>query len=161
MPDPLLDNSSDIAATNADGLARRISQIMDETFITLDRLAVILACTKDAIWRLRSGKVRKADLGLLVEIARWARREGYSLDWLMLGIEPARPPDELGAEREKAAQIANRASVIIGIGAMAKALKLDVTDMTGRWAARMAQGDVPEIDGMELLQRINDILRQR
>jgi hypothetical protein len=161
MRDPATGNPSDIAATPEGNLSRRVSQIMAETFVTLDQLAVELACTKDAIWRLRSGKTRKADLAMLVEVARWARRMGYSLDWLMLGVEPARLPDELGVEREKAIQIANRASVIISIGAMAKALKLDITDITGRWAARMAQGDVPEIDGMELLQRINDFLRQR
>jgi hypothetical protein len=143
------------------GLPDRVARMMSETFITLDQLSVILACTKDAIWRLRSGKVRKVDLDLLVAIARWARREGYRLDWLMCGVEPARRPDEAGLERERAVAIANRAAVIIGIGAMAKALQVDIADISARWAAKMAQGEVPEIDGAELLQRINDFLHQR
>ena len=154
------DNSPKAAALPEEDLPQRVSRMMAETFLTLDQFSAILACTKDAVWRLRSGKTRKVDLDLLIAIARWARRKGYSLDWLMLGAGPARLPEVASTELEKAKQIGERATVIISICAMAKRLKFDITDLSGQWAAQMMQGEVPEIDGMELLQRVNDFLKE-
>jgi len=142
-------------------LAHRVVVMMEAAHLTLDRFATALGCTKDMVWRLRMGKTRKIDLGLLFSIAKWAYREGYSLEWMLLGIGPAIRPTAVGQEREKAVQITNRAAVIIGIGAMAKGLGIDLGDISAEWARQMSQGQVPEINGTELLERLSQFIKEQ
>jgi len=53
--------------------------------VTLEEFSGMLGCSKNSIWRLRSGKSQSVDLELLEALSKWARREGYSLEWLFLG----------------------------------------------------------------------------
>ena len=77
----------------------------------------MLGCSKNSIWRLRSGKSQSVDLELLEALSKWARREGYSLEWLFLGEGP---PKATAAVRQELAALGR---VIWVLGEIRDALK--------------------------------------
>lgn len=87
-------------------------------------------------------------------------RQGWSLDWLFLGIGPARSPGGAGSEMAKARQIGNLAAIAIAVGAMAKALKIDLSEMSSVWANQLLSGEPPKIDGIKLLGKLSDIIKE-
>ena len=76
----------------------RIDDVMTKSRLTLEELGEAMGgYSKDSIWRLRSGQSIQITLDLLVSLARWASRQGYSLNWLFFGEgEMVTPPPKAG-----------------------------------------------------------------
>ncbi|HUX01482.1 MAG TPA: hypothetical protein VMY35_10940 [Phycisphaerae bacterium] len=147
--------------TDQAAFAGRVLQIMRDAHLTLDEFRQMLGCTKDAVWRLRSGKTQKIDLGLLIAVAKWAISRGYRIEWLLMGSGPEKATPPRAADDRSPLEIADKAAMIIAVSTMAEGLGLDLEDMALQWGRAMLSGSVPRIDGMELMARVTDFFKKK